>query len=266
MGHRVSDRAGERTTTAPPSGPLESKAAARRSPWRFVPFALLIAGGVAGYALGLQRYMSLSALVDHREALSAYVGAYPVRSGMAFFVVYVAAVVFSIPAAWVLTMSAGFLFGCLAGGAIAILAATLGASLLFLAARGALGDLLRRRAGRLPERLAEGFRRHAFHYLLILRLAPIFPFFIVNIAPAFFDVKLRTFAIATLLGIVPGAFAYAWLGCGLDEVVAHAAASGRALSLSDFATRHISLALLLLALIAALPLAYRRIQSRRKGT
>jgi uncharacterized membrane protein YdjX (TVP38/TMEM64 family) len=265
MSHGLSDRAKEEAPPNASSSGRGGEPGARRSPWRFVPFALLIAGGAVFYALGLQRYLSLAALVDHREALSAYVGAYPFRSGLAFFAAYVAAVVFSIPAASVLTISAGFLFGCLLGGAIAILAASLGASLLFLAARGALSDLLRRRAGRFPERLAAGFRRNAFHYLLILRLAPIFPFFIINIAPAFFDVKLRTFVVATLLGIVPGTFAYAWLGCGIDEVIARAAASGRALSFSDFATRHISLALLALALIAALPLAYRRIQSRRKG-
>lgn len=265
MSHGLSDRAEEKVPPNPSSGRPGGQPGAPRSPWRFVPFALLVAGGAVCYALGLQRYLSLAALVDHRETVSAYVDAYPLRSGLAFFGAYVAAVVFSIPVAAVLTISGGFLFGCLLGGAIAILAATLGASLLFLAARSAFSDLLRRRAGRFPERLAEGFRRNAFHYLLILRLAPIFPFFLVNIAPAFFDVKLRTFAVATLFGIVPGTFAYAWLGCGLDEVIARAAASGRALSFSDFATRHISLALLALALIAALPLAYRRIQSRSKG-
>ncbi len=264
MGPELIDSAEEDVPANASSSGTSGEADGGRSRWRFAPFALLVAGGAVCYALGLQRYLTLSALVDHREALSAYVGSYPLRSGLTFFAAYVVAVVFSIPAALVLTITAGFLFGCLLGGVIAIAAASLGASLLFTAARGALSDLLRRRAGRFLERLATGFRRDAFHYLLILRLVPVFPFFIVNIAPAFFDVKLRTFAAATLLGIVPGTFAYAWLGCGLDEVIARAAASGRALSPLDFATRHISLALLALALITALPLVYRRIQSRRR--
>ncbi|MCG5477463.1 TVP38/TMEM64 family protein [Sinorhizobium alkalisoli] len=264
MGPELSDGAEDEASVNASPSRTGGEAGGGRSPWRFAPFALLVAGGVACYTLGLQRYLTLSALVDHSEALSAYVGAYPVRSALTFFSVYVIVVVFSIPAASVLTITAGFLFGCLLGSVIAIAAASLGACLLFVAARGALRDLLRRRAGRFIERLAAGFRRDAFHYLLILRLVPVFPFFIVNIAPAFFDVKLRTFAAATLLGIVPGTFAYAWLGCGLDEVIAHAAAGVRALSPSDFATRHISLALLALALIAALPLVYRRIQLRRR--
>ncbi|NRP71856.1 TVP38/TMEM64 family inner membrane protein YdjZ [Ensifer psoraleae] len=248
----------------PSSGRSGAGHAAHRSPWRFVPFALLLVGGVACYAFGLPQYLSLTALVHHRETLSAYVDAYPLRAGAAFFVVYVAVVVFSIPAASVLTIFSGFLFGCITGAAMAIVAATLGSCLLFLAARGVLGDLLRPRAGRFLDRLADGFRRNAFLYLLILRLAPIFPFFIVNIAPAFFDVRLRTFAAATLIGIVPGTFAYAWLGRSLDDVIARSAASGGELTLSDFATRDISLGLAALALIAALPLVFKLIQSRRK--
>lgn len=264
MSHDVKGKAEEGATVIPPSG-RQARKPLPRSPWRFLPFALLLAGGAASYALGLHHYVSLSTLADHRQALGGYVEAFPLRSGLLFFAVYVAVVIFSIPAASVLTMFAGFLFGPLLGGAITVLAATLGSSLLFLAARGVLSDLLRRRAGRFLERLAEGFRRNAFLYLLILRLAPIFPFFIVNIAPAFFDVKLRTFVVATLIGIVPATFAYAWLGCGLDEVIAGAAHSGRALSFSDFATTDVSLALLALALIAALPLAYRLIQSRHRN-
>ncbi|ASY67542.1 TVP38/TMEM64 family protein [Sinorhizobium fredii] len=265
MSHGASNRAEEKTALRARLGRDERVSGGGRSLWRAVPLALLIAGGIAFYALGLQDHVSLSALVRHQEALSLHVDAHPVRSGLAFFFFYVAAVVFSIPAASVLTISAGFLFGPFLGGTITVLAATLGSSLLFLAARGVLGDLLRRRAGRFVERLAEGFRRNAFLYLLVLRLAPIFPFFIVNIAPAFFDVKLRTFVTATLIGIVPATFAYAWLGCGLDDVIAHAGQSGHALSPSDFATKEISLALLALALFAALPLAYRLIKSRRQG-
>ncbi|MEY9167440.1 putative membrane protein YdjX (TVP38/TMEM64 family) [Sinorhizobium fredii] len=265
MSHGVSNRAEEETALRARLGQKDGTSGESRSLWRAVPLALLIAGGVACYALGLQNHVSLSALVHHQEALSIHVDAYPVRSGLAFFFVYVAAVVLSIPAASVLTIAAGFLFGPFLGGTITVLAATLGSSLLFVAARGVLGDLLRRRAGRFVERLAEGFRRNAFLYLLVLRLAPIFPFFIVNIAPAFFDVKLRTFVAATLLGIVPATFAYAWLGCELDDVIARAGESGHALSLSDFATKEISLALLALAVIATLPLAYRVIKSRRQG-
>ncbi|PST27119.1 TVP38/TMEM64 family protein [Mesorhizobium plurifarium] len=265
MSHGTSNGTEEGPALEPSSSRRDLQSVARRSPWRFVPFSLLLAGGALGYAYGLQDYLSLSALVDHRETLAGYVAAYPFRSAFVFFATYVAVVVFSVPVASVLTISAGFLFGWLGGATVAVLAATLGACLLFVAARGAFSDVLRRRAGGFLDRLAEGFRENAFLYLLVLRLAPVFPFFVINIAPAFFQVKLRTYAIATLIGIVPGTLAYTWLGCGLGEVIALAAASGRELALSDFVTRDISLALVALALIAALPLAFRLIQSRRKG-
>lgn len=265
MSHGISNGAEEGPALESSSSRRDLRPVPHRSPWRFLPISLLLAGGVLGYAYGLQDYVSLSALADQRETLAAHVAAHPVSSALVFFAIYVAVVVFSIPAASVLTISAGFLFGCLAGAAITVLAATLGACLLFLAARGAFSDILRRRAGGVLERLADGFRDNAFLYLLILRLAPIFPFFLINIAPAFFEVKLRTYALATLIGIIPGTLAYTWLGRGLGDVIALAAASGREFTVADFATRDISLALVALASIAALPLAFRVIQSRRKG-
>ncbi|MCG5483324.1 MAG: TVP38/TMEM64 family protein [Sinorhizobium meliloti] len=264
MTHSIGNGAKEGPALEHASSRGELEPVRRRSPWRFVPITLLLAGGALGYAYGLQDYVSLSALADQHETLAAHVGAHPLRSGLIFFAIYVAAVVFSIPAASVLTVSAGFLFGWLAGAAVAVLAATLGACLLFVAARGAFSDLLRRRAGGFLERFAEGFQANAFFYLLVLRLAPVFPFFVINIAPAFFEVKLRTYAMATLVGIVPGTLAYSWLGCGLGDVIALASESGRELALSDFVTTDVSLALVALAFIAALPLAFRLIQSRRK--
>lgn len=259
------NRAGDARPTPPQALDGGSPEDRGKIAWRLVLFALLVAGGFAAYAFGLQHYLSLSALVHHREALRLYVEAYPLQAAGLFFLVYVAVVVFSIPAASVLTIFAGFLFGCAGGGFLVVAAATLGSCLLFLAARTMFGDLLRRRAGPFLARFSDGFCRNAFVYLLVLRLAPIFPFFIVNIAPAFFEVRLRTFAMATLIGIIPATFAYAWLGGGLDEVIARSTAAGRELSFSDFATPKLTLALVALALIAALPLVFKRVWSRRKA-
>jgi uncharacterized membrane protein YdjX (TVP38/TMEM64 family) len=102
---------------------------------------------------------------------------------------------------------------------VTVLAATLGATVLFLTARSSFGDLLLRRKSRLVSRLASGFSDDAFSYLLFLRLVPLFPFFVVNIAPALCAVKTRTFVLATLIGIIPATFAYAVLGSGLDQII-----------------------------------------------
>ncbi len=133
----------------------------------------------------------------------------------------------SFPAASVLTIFAGFLFGWLPGAGLAVVGATTGASILFLAARTAFGGFLRDRAGGLAARFSKGFEKDAFAYLLVLRLAPFVPFFVVNIAPALCGVRPKVFVAATVIGILPGALAYSWLGQGLDSVLLAAKAAGR---------------------------------------
>jgi hypothetical protein len=98
-------------------------------------------------------------------------------SAIGFVVAYALAVAFSFPAASILTIFAGFLFGWLLGGALTAIAATTGAAAVFLAAKSAFGDVLRKRAGPFAAKLADGFAKDAFGYLFVLRLAPVFPFF-----------------------------------------------------------------------------------------
>ena len=137
---------------------------------------------------------------------------------MLYLLVYTAAVAFSVPGAALLTMSGGFLFGALLGGSASLCAATLGAIVVFLIAKTAFGSLL---VGQ--ERLKtfrQGFHKDAFNYLLFLRLVPVFPFWLVNVAPALMQVPLRTYIAATFLGILPGTFAFAFFGSGLGSVFA----------------------------------------------
>ena len=174
--------------------------------YRLLPIGVILAGLALSYAFGLQDYLSLTFLGESRAALKTYVAENYLLSGAAFMAIYIAAVAFSLPAATILTVFGGFLFGWLAGGLMVVIAATIGACILFLAARSAFGGFLRGKVGGRAAALAEGFKKDAFSYLLVLRLAPVFPFFFVNIAPALFDVTLRTFAAATFLGIIPGNF------------------------------------------------------------
>lgn len=230
---------------------------------RFGPAALLLAGLGLGYAFGLHRYLSLDFLAASRDMLKAEAARHGVLAPVAFAAVYAVAVAFSFPAASVLTIVSGFLFGWLLGGVLAIIAATLGAAALFLAARSALGGALRERAGGFAARLGEGFRRGAFLYLLALRFAPFLPFWIVNIVPALFGVRLRTYAGATFLGIMPGAFAYAWLGEGLDSVLLAARVAGRGPRAADLVTPEITVAFAALAGVAVLAALTRRMLAAR---
>ena len=227
---------------------------------RFLPLAIIVAGLVAGYAAGLQDYLSLTVLAEQRDALKAFVADHRVASILGYFVLYTLAVAFAFPAASILTIFAGFVFGWFVAGILTVFAATTGAAAIFLAARSAFGDVLRKRAGPFAAKLADGFAEDAFGYLLVLRLAPVFPFFVINIAPAFFDIKLRTYVAATFLGIIPGTFAYSWLGQGLDSVIV--AAAGREISISDLVTPEITIAFAGLAIVAAIPTIVRKIRAR----
>src|SRR5262249_6755980 len=131
---------------------------------------------------------------------------------------------------------------------------------LFLAARTAFRDLLRARAGPWLARLEQGFAENGLSYLLVLRLVPVFPFFVVNLVPAFLGLGLRTYVIGTLLGIIPGTFVYASLGAGLGSIFD----SGGQCSLQHVLTPQLVLALLGLGLLAMLPIAYRRFTARRQ--
>lgn len=241
-----------------------SKAAVGRgSLWRYTPVVLVVAGLALGYAFGLQDYLSLGFLAEQRQALRAYVDANVLWSALLFLAVYILAVAFSFPAASVLTIFGGFLFGWMIGGALVAVGATIGASLLFLATRSAFGDFLRHRVDGVVKKMADGFRENAFGYLFVIRLAPVFPFFVVNIAAALFDISLGRFIAATFFGILPGTFAYAYLGQGVDSVLVAAQASGREAQISDLVTRDITLAFFALALVALIPTLVRQIRKRR---
>jgi uncharacterized membrane protein YdjX (TVP38/TMEM64 family) len=229
---------------------------------RFAPVAVLAAGFAAFFVFGLDQYLSLDALRAHRSELQAFVADHAVLAVLVFVAVYTASTALSFPGATALTVAGGFLFGALAGTVYVVAAATLGATIVFIVARSAVGDSLRRRAGPWLGRMEEGFRENAFNYLLVLRLVPLFPFFVVNLVPAFLDVRLRTYVVATLVGIIPGSFVFISVGSGLGSVLDMPGE----LSLGNALTADVVAALLGLSALSLLPVAYRRIKSRIDAT
>jgi uncharacterized membrane protein YdjX (TVP38/TMEM64 family) len=226
---------------------------------RLVPLALLVAALVAAFALRLDRYLSFDQLAAHREWLLTEVARLGLLAPLCYVVIYAAATGLSIPGAVLLTLVAGFLFGTLAGTAIVVVGATLGAIIVFLVARTAFGDVLRARAGKFIRKLEDGFRANALSYLLVLRLIPLFPFWLVNLVPAFLGVRLGTFAVGTFLGIIPGAFVYASVGSGLGALIE----SGERPDLGIIFEPRVLLPLIGLALLALLPVAHKRLSGRR---
>ncbi|MGH1569869.1 TVP38/TMEM64 family protein [Methylobacterium sp. P31] len=203
---------------------------------RWLPLALLLALSAIVLVSGAAQLLSLDRLLASRVWLRGFVDAGYTRALVVAYLVYVGAVVVSVPATLILTMVCGFLFGIVPGALTAVSAATTGAAIVFAIGRGPGADLLRRMGGTRLSTLAEGFRRDAFGYITVLRLLPLFPFWVTNLAPAAFGVKMRIFVLATFLGLLPGALVYATTGAGIEDVVAaHETARAACLSAGGLA-------------------------------
>jgi uncharacterized membrane protein YdjX (TVP38/TMEM64 family) len=185
---------------------------------RLVPLGILVAAGIVFVVIGGHRYLTLSSLAEHRAQLCDLVTRWGAGAAIGYILLYAAVVALSIPGGAILTLAGGFLFGTWLGGGCAVVGATLGAACIFLAARAGLGGLAQR-AGPFFTKLKDGFGANAFNYLLVLRLVPLFPFWLVNLVPALAGVGLPTFLLATVIGIMPGTLVYASIGSGLGEVI-----------------------------------------------
>lgn len=242
---------------------------------KWAPLLLLVALMAFGFSQGWHQYLSLESLIRNRDWLSAYVQDHYGLMLLGYCLVYLAAVALSFPGASFLTIGGGLLFGWAIGGIATVLSATIGASFIFLAARSAFGASLRARAGGFVERFSEGFRQDAFNYLLFLRLVPLFPFWLVNVVPALFNVRLGSYFFATLLGILPGTFAYSFIGAGLDSVIAAQRAANPAclngancdvtLETSALITGELIAAFVVMGIVSLIPPVLKAMKNRRKS-
>jgi uncharacterized membrane protein YdjX (TVP38/TMEM64 family) len=222
---------------------------------RLLPLGLLVAAWIVFMLAGGYRYLTFSALARNRDWLCGLVQQWGSLAALAYIAVYAALVALSVPGAAILTIAGGFLFGAWVGGLCAVIGGTLGATAIFLAARAGFGGLAQR-AGRFVGKLEAGFRADAFNYLLVLRLVPIFPFWLVNLVPALVGVRLPTYVLATFLGIIPGTFVFASLGNGLGSLVEEP-------DLAIIFKPSLFLPIVGLALLALVPVGYKHWRSKR---
>src|SRR5919106_1568008 len=243
------------TTTSTPSQEQHPVGFSIQRLW---PLAVLGLAIGTFFALRLDMYLTFEALRENRALLSQFVAQHAVLASILYLAVYATVIAASLPGGAVLTVTGGFLFGAIAGTLHVVVAATLGATLLFLIARTAFGDALRARAGAFLKKMEAGFRENAFNYLLVLRLIPLFPFWLVNLVPAFLGVPLGTYVLATFLGIIPGSLVYTSAGSGLGEVFDR----GETPDLGIIFEPQIIGPILGLCLLALLPVAYRKYKAR----
>jgi len=225
--------------------------------WRCLPIAVLTVGLISFFTFSLHEYVTFETLKANRIELLDFVGRNLALAVLIYVVGYAAAVAFSIPGGAIFTITGGFLFGLTTGTLSTIVGATLGATALFLAARLAVGDMLHKKAGKTIQKMEAEFQENAFNYLLVLRFIPIFPFWLVNLAPALLGVTLRTYMIATFIGIIPGTFVYASIGNGLGTIFDR----GETPDLDIIFEPAILFPFLGLALLALLSIAYKKMRA-----
>jgi uncharacterized membrane protein YdjX (TVP38/TMEM64 family) len=221
----------------------------------FVAAALVV---VLLWATGAMDYLSFDTLARNREWLVDEVDRLGFAAPLVFILVYAVCTAFSLPTGLLLSTLGGFLFGTWWGGLCNVIGATLGATAVFLAAKTVLGDALRARAGAFVKKLEAGFRENELSYMFVLRLVPVFPFWLVNLAPAFLGVRLTNFVVGTFFGIIPGAFVYASVGTGLGAILE----SGGRPDGSVILQPRILLPIAGLVVLALVPVAYKRLRGQ----
>ncbi len=229
-----------------------------RIPRRLIAPIVLIVLIAAVWVLGLTDRLSWSGLARNQTVLQDWVAAHPWLAPCLFVASYAASVALSLPQATLLTMAGELLFGTVAGGILAVIGATIGAVLLFLIARSAIAGSMATRGGAALGKLREELQRNGFAYLLAIRLLPVVPFWLVNLAAALCGMRLSQFAVATFIGIIPATFVIASIGAGVGGVLAR----GERPDLSSLVSWPVLGPLLALAMLSLTPVLWRKWRTR----
>ncbi len=231
---------------------------------RFLPLALLLLGMAIIYLSNIYRYFSFDELKNHHQTLKIFLAEHAILTPTLYILVYIVLTALSVPGAIFLTLLGGYLFPQPWSTIYVIFSATCGATVIFLAAKTAFGDSLKKKAGPFLKKMENGFRENAASYLLFLRFVPLFPFWAVNLAPAVFRVSLTTFIWTTLIGITPGSFVLTLAGSGLDKILE----TEQTFSINAIFNIQLKIALVLLGLLALLPIVTKKIKknARKKSS
>lgn len=224
---------------------------------RYIPIIIIILVAILTYTTGLTEYLSLDSLKKHHQNLKDYIEAHTVLAPILFIVCYIIITTFALPVDTLLALLGGFLFPEPYSLIYVVIASSTGATFLFMAARTAFSDLFFKWAGPVLKKMEKGFQENAASYMLFLRLVPIFPFWLVNMSPAFFGVPLYTYYWTTLLGVIPFAFLVTQAGTGLSDIID----TNQTLTLDTIFNDRIKIALIGLGILALVPIFIRKFYS-----
>jgi len=221
---------------------------------RLLPLLVIAGGFITFFGLGLDQYLSFQALKDNRDLLLGWRDENYLLATLTFVAVYAFLSGLSVPVGLWMTLVGGFLFGTVAGGFLSLAGASMGATMIFLAARYAFADALRAKCGSAVVKMEAGFKENQLNYMLVLRLVPLFPFWLVNLVPAFLNVSLRVYILGTCFGMIPGALVYASVGNGLGRVFE----AGGEPDLGLIFAPEILIPIIGLAVLALIPVIYKK--------
>ncbi|GAM09602.1 putative membrane protein [Geobacter sp. OR-1] len=204
------------------------------------------------YFSGLGQFLTLATLKANREALASYYAGHRLLMVGSFIGVYIVQTALSLPGAAIMSLAAGAIFGALAGTLYSAIGAIIGATAAFLATRYLLHDLIQKRFGARLEGINRELEQRGLNYLLFLRLVPVFPFFLINLAAGLTRLPFRTFFIGTAIGIIPGGFVFCNAGASLASVN----------SLGEVASPRVLGSFALLGLFALLPAVYAKFRGK----
>ncbi len=226
-------------------------------PW--LVLSLIIIGLGAFYYFHWYEYLSYSSLKQHHEQLHQFANQHYLLTVTLYMLVYIIAVALSIPGAIFITLAGGFLFGPLATVYV-VVSATIGATIIFLTVRTTLGQWLEKKVKKWTHKMKNQLQENAFYYLLFLRLIPLFPFWVINIVPALVNVQIKIFMMATFIGIIPGSLIYVMVGNGLNKLFQ----TNQKPNLQIIFTPSLFLPLIGLAILALLPVFYKKIKGKKR--
>lgn len=218
-------------------------------------FLLLIGLAAVGlfFYLDLGRFLTLDSLKANRQLLLQYYADHRLLTVAAFMAIYIIQTALALPGAVILSLSAGAIFGPLMGTLYAVSAASVGATLSFLVTRYLLRDAVLAKFGNKLEGINKELEERGINYLLFLRLVPLFPFFLINLAAGLTRLPLRTFILGTFFGIIPGGFVFVNAGASLASIN----------SLSDIASPRVLGSFALLGLFALIPALYAKLKVKK---
>lgn len=227
---------------------------------RYIPILIIVILMLIGYFSGIYKALDFETLKYHHNEITEHVNNNPIMAPLIFLGAYVVVAALSIPVAIMLSLLSGFLFPQPLCTLYVVIGATIGATLIFLAARTAFGDSLKEKARPFLGKMKKGFNKNAASYLLFLRFVPFFPFWVVNLAPAFFNIRLWTFVWTTFVGIIPGTFVSTQAGRGLNAIFE----SSEEFSIASIFNIEMKIALVCLGIFSLIPIIIKKWKEKKK--